>query len=97
VGSISALLSFAYFFIQPYYQPKPAAPTPFRIDPTYHDPTPYEGNASAWALAVKHSQNILIFGTLMVTLRKDMTTEGSSLGAGLYSFFIVSLLLVTLE
>ncbi|KAF8178934.1 glucan 1,3-beta-glucosidase [Pholiota molesta] len=46
----------------PYFQPKPAAPTPFRIDPTYHDPTPYEGNASAWALAVRHSQNILIFG-----------------------------------
>ncbi|KIM38529.1 glycoside hydrolase family 55 protein [Hebeloma cylindrosporum] len=46
----------------PYFQPKPAVPTPFRIDPAYHDPKPFEGSASSWALAVKDSQDILIFG-----------------------------------
>jgi len=46
----------------PYFQPKPAVPTPFRIDPGYRDPRPYEGNASSWALAVKDSHDILIFG-----------------------------------
>ncbi|KAJ3507336.1 hypothetical protein NLJ89_g6366 [Agrocybe chaxingu] len=46
----------------PYFQPKPAAPTPFSIDARYHDPAPYPGNASSWALAVKNSNHILIFG-----------------------------------
>ncbi|KJA16119.1 glycoside hydrolase family 55 protein [Hypholoma sublateritium FD-334 SS-4] len=46
----------------PYFQPKPAAPTPFSINPIYHDPKPYEGNASSWALAVSGSQGIIIFG-----------------------------------
>ncbi|KAF9472908.1 glucan 1,3-beta-glucosidase [Pholiota conissans] len=46
----------------PYFQPKPAVPTPFSINGTYHDPTPYEGNASAWALAVRGSKHILVFG-----------------------------------
>jgi len=46
----------------PYFQPKPAVPTPFRIDPAYHDPSPFEGSASSWALAVKDSHDILIFG-----------------------------------
>ena len=49
-------------FPQPYFQPKPAAPTPFSVNPIYHDPKPYEGNASSWALAVSDSHRIIIFG-----------------------------------
>lgn len=55
---------------QPYFQPKPAAPTPFSINPTYHDPKPYEGNASSWALAVTDSHGIIIFGTLRDSLHE---------------------------
>ncbi|KAF9560804.1 glycoside hydrolase family 55 protein [Agrocybe pediades] len=46
----------------PYYQPVPAAPTPFSINPAFEDPKMYADNASAWALIVKRSDNILIFG-----------------------------------
>lgn len=52
---ISALL-------QPYFQPKPAVPTPFSLNSRYHDPAPYPGNASAWALNVYKSHGILVFG-----------------------------------
>ncbi|KAF5310158.1 hypothetical protein D9619_010234 [Psilocybe cf. subviscida] len=46
----------------PYFQPKPAVPTPFRIDARYSDPHPYEGNASSWALSAQRSRRIFIFG-----------------------------------
>ncbi|KAF8147994.1 exo-beta-1,3-glucanase [Crassisporium funariophilum] len=46
----------------PYYQPKPAAPTPFSIDSRYNDPEINGRNPSAWALSIKRSNNILIFG-----------------------------------
>ncbi|KAJ3501572.1 hypothetical protein NLJ89_g9279 [Agrocybe chaxingu] len=46
----------------PYFQPNPVAPTPFSINAAYKDPTPYSPNPSAWALHIKTSRNILIFG-----------------------------------
>lgn len=60
----------------PYYQPSPAAPTPFTVNTALNDPdfatscSGQSGNcASAWGLRVLDSSNILIYG------------------AGLYSFF----------
>ncbi|KAI0797623.1 exo-beta-1,3-glucanase [Abortiporus biennis] len=44
----------------PYYQPVPAPPTPFSINPTFHDPQP--AGQAAWALSVQNSQNIIVFG-----------------------------------
>ncbi|KAF8960752.1 glycoside hydrolase family 55 protein [Flammula alnicola] len=64
----------------PYFQPKPAVPTPFSLNPDYHDPVPYEGNASSWALTVQDSHNILIFGIFIALSFRDM--------CGLYSFFV---------
>ncbi|KAF9531459.1 exo-beta-1,3-glucanase [Crepidotus variabilis] len=46
----------------PYFQPKPAVPTPFALDHRYADPPPYWGNASSWALNLKDSKDIIIFG-----------------------------------
>ncbi|CAA7270475.1 unnamed protein product [Cyclocybe aegerita] len=46
----------------PYFQPNPVSPTPFSINAAYKDPTPYSPNPSAWALHIKTSRNILIFG-----------------------------------
>ncbi|KAG2004817.1 hypothetical protein CC2G_003334 [Coprinopsis cinerea AmutBmut pab1-1] len=47
----------------PYFQPSPPAPVPFVKNDAYHDPTPYDPvSGSAWALSVKESHNILIFG-----------------------------------
>ncbi|PPQ78458.1 hypothetical protein CVT25_011853 [Psilocybe cyanescens] len=46
----------------PYYQPKPAAPTPFSINPFYKDPIPYDSNSQSWALTISDSERILIFG-----------------------------------
>jgi len=47
---------------QPYYQPGPVSPNPFSINSAYSDPTPYSSNPSAWALSVKNSNGILVFG-----------------------------------
>ena len=46
---------------QPYYQPAPAAPSPFAIDTSLMDPN-YPSQQSAWALMVQNSQNIIVFG-----------------------------------
>ncbi|KAF8900725.1 exo-beta-1,3-glucanase [Gymnopilus junonius] len=46
----------------PYYQPSPAPPSPFSINTTINDPTPMSGTPSAWALSIKNSHNILVFG-----------------------------------
>jgi hypothetical protein len=80
-------------FTQPYFQPKPAVPTPFRINSAYHDPSPYEGNASSWALAVQDSQAILIFGVSSCKKLSHVLLEHDHCfaGAGLYSFFVVSI------
>ncbi|KAJ7261315.1 exo-beta-1,3-glucanase [Mycena haematopus] len=45
----------------PYYQPSPAAPGPFTVDATFHDPS-FDGVSAAWGLNVASSSNILIFG-----------------------------------
>ncbi|KAG8886521.1 hypothetical protein FRB97_003032 [Tulasnella sp. 331] len=47
-----------------YYQPTPAAPAPFTISTTYHDPTLPNGAAHSmtWGLAIQASSNIFIYG-----------------------------------
>ncbi|KAG9030245.1 hypothetical protein FRB95_004181 [Tulasnella sp. JGI-2019a] len=45
-----------------YYQPSPAAPSPFSISTTYNDPTLTNGN-SGWALAIGGNSNtVFIYG-----------------------------------
>lgn len=58
-------------FLQPYYQPNPTAPTPFNLNTAFNDPTFYGGSPSAWALAVKNSHNILIFGDYILPFGLD--------------------------
>ncbi|KAF7359322.1 Glucan 1,3-beta-glucosidase [Mycena sanguinolenta] len=45
----------------PYYQPTPAAPSPFSVNSTFKDPS-FNGVSSAWGLTVANSSNILVFG-----------------------------------
>jgi len=65
-------VSYVYFFspatdtlLQPYFQPKPASPTPFFHDSEFQDPTPYAGIPSSWAVTIRNSREILIFGKLL--------------------------------
>lgn len=47
----------------PYFQPMPAPPKPFAVDPAFHDPAfDYPDTVAAWALWVQNSQGILIYG-----------------------------------
>ncbi|KAF5373036.1 hypothetical protein D9758_001646 [Tetrapyrgos nigripes] len=46
----------------PYYQPKPVVPKPFSLSKIYHDPEFPEDLKSSWALAIKSSEDILVFG-----------------------------------
>ncbi|KAF7978685.1 hypothetical protein HWV62_44937 [Athelia sp. TMB] len=46
----------------PYYQPSPAAPTPFSTDSAYNDPTFSSSQTSAWGLYVESSSDIFVFG-----------------------------------
>jgi len=47
----------------PYYQPVPASPVPFCINSKFRDPKPYnDTQASAWAINVKDSKNLLVYG-----------------------------------
>ncbi|PPQ70366.1 hypothetical protein CVT24_013141 [Panaeolus cyanescens] len=46
----------------PYYQPTPVPPSPFSINTSFNDPTPFSGSPSAWALNIKNSKSITIFG-----------------------------------
>ncbi|KAF8960770.1 pectate lyase superfamily protein-domain-containing protein [Flammula alnicola] len=55
----------------PYYQPSPVSPSPFSINTTFHDPTPYSGNPSAWALSIVNSHNILVFGAGLYSFFQD--------------------------
>ncbi|KAF7359345.1 Exo-beta-1,3-glucanase [Mycena sanguinolenta] len=45
----------------PYFQPTPVAPSPFRVNSAFKDPS-FDGVSSAWALNVAGSSNILVFG-----------------------------------
>ncbi|KAF9068658.1 exo-beta-1,3-glucanase [Rhodocollybia butyracea] len=45
----------------PYYQPSPAAPTPFTSDSTYNDPITFE-SGFAWAVNIIDSSDIIFFG-----------------------------------
>jgi hypothetical protein len=55
----------------PYFQPTPAPPSPFSINPDYGDPV--GALSDAWGVVITLSSNLFIYG------------------AGLYSFFQVTL------
>ncbi|GLB43041.1 putative glycoside hydrolase family 55 protein [Lyophyllum shimeji] len=46
----------------PYYQPNPAAPSPFSVNSAWKDPSFPSGLSSAWALTVTSSTDIIVFG-----------------------------------
>jgi len=59
--------------LQPYYQPAPASPVPFSISSKFHDPKPYnDTQASAWAINVKDSKDILIYGIFLPPVRANL-------------------------
>ncbi|KAF6741973.1 glucan 1,3-beta-glucosidase [Ephemerocybe angulata] len=59
----------------PYYQPTPAAPTPFSFNAAY-DPQPYNDAApSAWALSIEKSRGIFIFGAGLYSFFKSYTQQ----------------------
>lgn len=59
----------------PYYQPTPAAPTPFAYNPKY-DPKPYKDDApSAWGLSVERSRGIFIFGAGLYSFFKSYSQD----------------------
>jgi glucan 1,3-beta-glucosidase len=71
----------------PYYQPTPAAPTPFTVDTTYNDPdfatscTSFSGNcASAWGLRVVDSSAVLVYGAGFYSFFSDYSTTCSDSG-----------------
>jgi glucan 1,3-beta-glucosidase len=57
-------ISFCADYHQPYFQPSPPAPEPFKFDSRFGDPQfPLSLNVkSSWALSVESSKRILIFG-----------------------------------
>ncbi|KAF9531336.1 glycoside hydrolase family 55 protein [Crepidotus variabilis] len=62
----------------PYFQPKPAMPTPFEIDSRYFDPPPYRGNAYSWALNIKDSKDIIVFGAGLYSFFVNYNQEANS-------------------
>ncbi|KAF8516954.1 exo-beta-1,3-glucanase [Hysterangium stoloniferum] len=54
----------------PYFQPTPASPVPFKVESRWHDPLAYQQPA-AWAVAIKSSTNILIYGAGLYSFFKN--------------------------
>ena len=48
--------------LQPYYQPDPAAPTPYSSNNAYYDPSFPSSFDMAWAMYIQTSSNIILFG-----------------------------------
>lgn len=46
----------------PYYQPTPAPPAPFTVNSAYNDPTSFSTPGHSWALRIKNSSGILVYG-----------------------------------
>lgn len=46
----------------PYYQPRPASPTPFSPVSAYNDPISFGSPGNSWALRIKNSSNVLVYG-----------------------------------
>ncbi|KAF9531470.1 glycoside hydrolase family 55 protein [Crepidotus variabilis] len=59
----------------PYYQPVPNAPVPFHVDFRFQDPNPFSRNASAWAVNVKNSREILIYGAGLYSFFTNYTQD----------------------
>ncbi|KAF8900746.1 exo-beta-1,3-glucanase [Gymnopilus junonius] len=88
----------------PYFQPTPTAPAPFSVNPDFKDPSPYSSGASAWALTITSSQNILIFGAGLYSFFENYSQDCSntlncqaqiasvvsSSNIGLYSFSTIA-------
>ncbi|KAG8891527.1 hypothetical protein FRB99_003536 [Tulasnella sp. 403] len=53
-----------------YYQPNPKAPSPFCVDPTYHDPT-FTNGPSGWSLYIKSSSNVYLYGAGFYSFFRD--------------------------
>ena len=68
---------------QPYYQPSPAAPAPFSYNAAYKDPQ--TSQTSAWGLWVQSSQNILVFGAGLYSVRHSVQCQATILTYGRYS------------
>ncbi|KAL0954336.1 hypothetical protein HGRIS_003334 [Hohenbuehelia grisea] len=58
----------------PYFQPTPVAPTPFALNPKYHDPD-FSDMPSAWGLWVEKSHGITIFGAGLYSFFHDYSQE----------------------
>jgi hypothetical protein len=66
----------------PYYQPSPAAPAPFTVNPTLHDPdfattcAGQSGNcANAWGLRIVNSNHISVYGAGLYSFFNDYSTS----------------------
>ena len=57
----------------PYYQPVPNPPAPFQLSPKYHDPPSYFNQTDAWAIYVRESWDITIFGAGLYNFFKNYT------------------------
>jgi len=55
----------------PYYQPTPAPPAPFSVNPLFKDPTFSPTNPAAWALNVCNCRDILLFGAGLYSFFQD--------------------------
>ncbi len=54
--------------LQPYFQPFPLPPNPFNTNATLGDPTISPSTPAAWALNIRSSSNIIIFGEYIFDL-----------------------------
>ena len=62
--------------MQPYYQPVPSPPTPFKLSPAYKDPQIYKEDApSSWALSIADSKDIFIYGAGLYSFFKNYTQD----------------------
>ncbi|KAF9767224.1 hypothetical protein IL306_000235 [Fusarium sp. DS 682] len=58
-----------------YYQPAHVVPAPFKIESSYHDPSFPDDLKSGWALRIKDSSNILIYGAGLYSFFDKWTSD----------------------
>lgn len=68
---LTAFRSHDFLNVQPYFQPTPAAPSPFSVDSAFNDPTVFPDSGMAWAVRINTSQDILIFGAGLYSFFQD--------------------------
>ncbi|KIY50878.1 glycoside hydrolase family 55 protein [Fistulina hepatica ATCC 64428] len=57
----------------PYFQPSPAAPSPFSVESAYEDPELSSSQTSAWALYINGSSDILVYGAGLYSFYSDFS------------------------